>query len=165
MSKQEVNRALSHIDKLVQIVLDETAQGITDEAKRRCVTGTYKTGQVGGRLKGSISWSDESRTHMYEKKGQDTGATDSDKIGKTPSRDIRYIGTNVDYAAHVEFGTSPHKIEVKTASVLSDGSNFFGRVVNHPGTSPIPFMRPALKQARRIVKQVAKRHGISGTIK
>ena len=140
MSAKEVNSALSKLDRTVQTVLDLTAQGIADEAKRLCVVGQYTTGQVGGRLSGSISWSDESHVEMYEKGGQGTGATSSDKVDNSPNRDTRYIGTNVDYAAHVEFGTS--KVEARA------------------------YLRPAAKQGNRILKQVLSQvKGLTGSIK
>ena len=58
------------------------------------------------------------------------------------------VGTNVDYAPHVEFGTKAHTIKVKSAKVLTDGKKFFGKVVNHPGTVAQPFLRPALDNNR-----------------
>ncbi len=39
-------------------------------------------------------------------------------------------------------GTRAHSIDVVNASVLTDGVSFFGRHVNHPGTSPQDFRRP-----------------------
>ena len=77
---------------------------------------------------------------MYEKGGQGTGATSSDKVDNSPNRDTRYIGTNVDYAAHVEFGTS--KVEARA------------------------YLRPAAKQGNRILKQVLSQvKGLTGSIK
>jgi HK97 gp10 family phage protein len=58
------------------------------------------------------------------------------------------IFTDVEYAASVEFGSAPHKIEVKNASVLSDGSNFLGKEVNHPGTPAQPFLFPAYEEEK-----------------
>ena len=140
MSDKEVNSALNKLDRTVQTVLDLTAAGITKVAKDLCVVGIYKTGQVGGRLRGSISWSDESHVEMYEKDGQGTGAVESDKVGNSPNRDTRYIGTNVDYAPHVEFGTA--KVEARA------------------------YLRPAAKQGNRILKQVLSQvKGITGSIK
>ena len=40
------------------------------------------------------------------------------------------VGTNVEYAAAVEFGRAPRVIEVKHVNVLTDGENFFGRIVH-----------------------------------
>jgi HK97 gp10 family phage protein len=62
------------------------------------------------------------------------------------------IGTPADYASHVEFGTRPHKITVKDANVLSDGKNFFGKEVNHPGTRAQPFLFPAFESNKDKLK-------------
>jgi phage gpG-like protein len=59
------------------------------------------------------------------------------------------IGTNVEYAPHVEYGTKPHIITVKSAKVLTNGKSFFGKTVQHPGTAAQPFMRTALDDNRR----------------
>lgn len=56
-------------------------------------------------------------------------------------------------ARFIEFGTAPHTIKVKPVGVgaipkrgLADKERgiFFGKSVHHPGTSPHPFLRPAL---------------------
>jgi HK97 gp10 family phage protein len=56
------------------------------------------------------------------------------------------IGTNEEYAPHVEFGTSPHTITVNQANVLSDGKQIYGKEVKHPGTKAQPFLFPAYEQ-------------------
>jgi len=50
----------------------------------------------------------------------------------------RLVGTNVEYAPHVEFGTQPHAI-TPTDAEGSDG-------VDHPGTPAQPFLRPAIRE-------------------
>jgi hypothetical protein len=59
-------------------------------------------------------------------------------------------GRLVDYWADVEYGTDPHVIRVRDKKVLynAETGQFFGRVVNHPGTPAQPFMRPALYRHR-----------------
>lgn len=54
------------------------------------------------------------------------------------------VGTPVQYAAALEYGKKPQTIPIKEASILSDGVNFFGASVKHPGIAPRPFMEPAL---------------------
>lgn len=54
------------------------------------------------------------------------------------------IGTNLEYAAAVEFGTRSHAIEVRNKKVLSDMTTYYGKSVIHPGQAAQPFMRPAL---------------------
>lgn len=56
------------------------------------------------------------------------------------------VFTDVEYSTHVEFGTAPHTIEVKDAKVLSDGKQFFGTKVNHPGQQAQPFLFPAFEE-------------------
>ena len=54
------------------------------------------------------------------------------------------------YAPYVEFGTAPHVIEVKNASVLANKKTgqFFGKHVNHPGTRANPFMERIVAAAQ-----------------
>lgn len=56
------------------------------------------------------------------------------------------VSANTPYAGYVIYGTRPHIIRVKTAKVLTDGKNFFGPVVHHPGTKPNNFLQKALDQ-------------------
>jgi len=58
------------------------------------------------------------------------------------------IGTNVEYARHVEYGTSPHEIVAKNKKVLANKKKgiFFGKKVNHTGSKEQPFLRPALEK-------------------
>jgi hypothetical protein len=66
------------------------------------------------------------------------------------------IGSPVDYAPHVELGTKPHVIEPKNAKALAfkiGGELIFAKKVNHPGTEPHPFLRPAvLNNNQRIME-------------
>ena len=48
------------------------------------------------------------------------------------------------YGGYLEVGTRPHTITVKKAKVLSDGENFFGKTVYHPGMNARPYFKPAL---------------------
>lgn len=67
------------------------------------------------------------------------------------------VGTPVDYAPHVEFGTRPHKIRTKKAKVLSNGKSFFGKEVNHPGTTAQPFLMPAFdRNKKKFVNAIRK---------
>lgn len=60
---------------------------------------------------------------------------------------------DVPYAGYVEFGTTPHVIEPRNASLLrfkdSSGNFVFAKRVNHPGTQAQPFMSPAAEANRR----------------
>lgn len=72
------------------------------------------------------------------------------ELGKKEAR----VGTNVEYAQAVEFGTSPHTISIKDKKVLSDGKTFFGKTVQHPGTAPQPFLNPALETNKSNIKKI-----------
>lgn len=74
------------------------------------------------------------------------------------------VTANADYAAHVEYGTRPHVIRPKNASMLAfkiGGVTVFAKEVNHPGTAAQPFMTPAAEQVRpsfiAAVKQAVER--------
>ena len=73
--------------------------------------------------------------------------------------------TQVGYAADVEFGTRPHVIMPVRRKVLAWGGarrlsgslrtgaspEFFAKRVNHPGTRPRPYLRPAASEALKEV--------------
>lgn len=78
----------------------------------------------------------------------------SDTKGKSYSKELRTVklkdnelavGTNVEYGAAIEFGSKPHIIEIKKKKVLSNGSKFFGKRVNHPGWKGDSFLYWAFK--------------------
>lgn len=59
------------------------------------------------------------------------------------------VGTNVSYARYVELGTRPHVIRPRTRKALAwKGARHPVRKVNHPGSKPHPFLRPALRASR-----------------
>lgn len=59
------------------------------------------------------------------------------------------VGT--DHWAPTEYGSEPHIIEASGDYSLTNGSGeYYGRIVNHPGTPEQPFMRPALYKKRQI---------------
>lgn len=72
------------------------------------------------------------------------------------NRLIGVIEVNADYAAHVEFGTKAHKIVAKNKSVLANRrtGQFFGKVVNHPGTHANPFLRRAFERSYERIKDI-----------
>lgn len=69
----------------------------------------------------------------------DTGELrDSGRLGdtaRTPTSWSREIVFPVDQAVFTDAGTAPHQISVRTARVLSNGTDIFGTTVNHPGTT------------------------------
>lgn len=72
------------------------------------------------------------------------------------------------YLAHwLEFGTKPHRIVAKGKGLFFGG--LFAHAVDHPGTSPRPFMRPALDSrataavvaaAEHMKRRLATKHGL-----
>lgn len=62
-----------------------------------------------------------------------------------------------NYAAHVEFGTSPHTILPSNKKALFwPGARHPVRGVSHPGTQPQPFFRPALLALRGYLRGGAR---------
>ncbi|OKJ06822.1 HK97 gp10 family phage protein [Kitasatospora sp. CB01950] len=67
------------------------------------------------------------------------------------------VGTNVEYASDVEYGTAPHVILPKNKKALYwKGAAHPVARVNHPGTRPYPFMRPAVLRAEELLRAHAK---------
>lgn len=88
-----------------------------------------------------------------------------------------YVGTNVEYAADVEYGTHPHTITAKNAKTLrferggtparyvrtrsgkfrrkagTPGKAVFAKSVQHPGTPAQPYLEPAYRQGEKMAKQ------------
>ena len=64
------------------------------------------------------------------------------------------IGPDKDhwYAAFQEFGAVPHIVRIKSKHILSDGGDFYGREVRHPGLRKDPFVRPAIDDHEAEVK-------------
>ena len=61
------------------------------------------------------------------------------------------MGTNVSYAAPLEFGSAPHVIVPVRAKMLSwmqDGKRRFALKVNHPGNPPFRFLRGTLEETQ-----------------
>jgi phage gpG-like protein len=79
----------------------------------------------------------------------DTGRLRSSIVSRAEGsgRSVGYvIGTNVNYAAAVEYGTSPHVITPKNKRALYwPGAAHPVAKVNHPGTAAKPFLRPAIE--------------------
>ena len=81
-----------------------------------------------------------------------------------PGSTLFTLSTNVVYAIDVEFGTKPHVIipvERKALRFKLKGKEIIVRSVQHPGTRPQPFFRPALfqvknKELKKIYEEVFK---------
>jgi hypothetical protein len=62
---------------------------------------------------------------------------------------LRVGSLDCNYATDVEMGTSPHVILPRNKKALHwPGADHPVAKVNHPGTPPMPYLRPALFQRR-----------------
>ncbi len=63
------------------------------------------------------------------------------------------IQSKAKYSAYVDQGTKPHIIRVKNARVLANKrtGQFFGKVVNHPGTKAQPYFSNAIKSGEKFI--------------
>ncbi|WIC88818.1 minor capsid protein [Streptomyces phage OnionKnight] len=112
-----LRRALGGMSNDVKRAVDRTRIDVQNEARRRAPVDT-------GRLRSSI-------VSRAETSGRTAGYV---------------IGTNVNYAAAVEYGTSPHVIKpVNKRALYWPGAAHPVASVNHPGTRAQPFMRPAIE--------------------
>ncbi|MDX3074619.1 HK97 gp10 family phage protein [Streptomyces sp. MI02-7b] len=114
-----LRRVLGRMSDDVRRALVQTGVDVQNRARELCPVDT-------GRLRASI-------VHRVEGGGRSVGVV---------------IGTNVSYAADVEYGTKPHVILPKNKKALYwPGAAHPVSKVNHPGTRPRPFMRPAVELA------------------
>lgn len=72
------------------------------------------------------------------------------EIRKISSNVLRgHIGSSVNYAADVEFGTDAHTITADSAEALhwtDGGEDVFAKSVSHPGTPAQPYLGPAIEE-------------------
>ncbi|MEU0370637.1 HK97-gp10 family putative phage morphogenesis protein [Streptomyces sp. NPDC006283] len=114
-----LRRVLGGMSDDVKRAVERTRIDVQNEARRRAPVDT-------GRLRSSI-------VSRAENSGRSVGYV---------------VGTNVNYAAAVEYGTAPHVIKPLTKKALYwPGARHPVAQVNHPGTRPQPFMRPAVEMA------------------
>lgn len=95
----------------------------------------------------------EAKNKVPVDKGNLKRSIESKKKGKGEYE----VGSDLPYAAAIEYGTKRRTIRAKTKKVLaakggstkfkvnSRGYTVFGREVQHPGTRAQPFMDPAVK--------------------
>ena len=75
-----------------------------------------------------------------------TGLTRSNyRVNRTGPLEVE-VSNATSYYMMVEEDTRPHVIAVQNARVLTNGTEFFGRRVNHPGTRGKHMLRDALVQ-------------------
>lgn len=134
IGKAETKRALENIDARVQsklkIIVLDTALNIQRMSKEKCPVRKDPKAKVGGRLRGSISV--EFSNNGFAAK----------------------VGTNVYYAAFVEFGTG---VRGASSSVLYLPDSW--KYGSRPGQSAQPYLYPAFAAEkphfeRRVEKEV-----------
>jgi len=79
----------------------------------------------------------------------DTGRLENSSFSRREARDRWVVGFSAEYAKPVEFGSEPHVITPDTAEALKftvDGETVYTSKVNHPGTHPQPYLRPAVRE-------------------
>ena len=68
------------------------------------------------------------------------------------------IATTVDYASYVHEGTEPHEIRpVRAKALFWEGAEHPVKKVEHPGTSPNPFVDRAIQSAESRSEEFARR--------
>lgn len=87
------------------------------------------------------------KRNLTQNKSVDTGRLRSSVVRQEYGKFNRTVGTNVEYAAGVEFGTVPHVIRAK-GKALKTPYGFF-KQVNHPGSQAKPFLFPAAEAERQ----------------
>lgn len=71
---------------------------------------------------------------------------------------VRFV-SSAPYAAYVENGTVPHRIEPRQALALhwqSNGQDVFARYVNHPGTKANPFVKRAIEATKPVMARMLR---------
>ncbi|NUR66134.1 MAG: HK97 gp10 family phage protein [Streptomyces sp.] len=112
-----LRRVFGRMSDDVARAVDRTRIDVQNEARRRAPVDT-------GRLRSSI-------VSRVEGGGRSLGYV---------------VGSNVNYAAAVEYGTAPHVIKPKYKQALYwPGAAHPVAQVNHPGTAAQPFLRPAIE--------------------
>ncbi|NUS27528.1 MAG: HK97 gp10 family phage protein [Streptomyces sp.] len=112
-----LRRVVGRMSDDVARAVDRTRIDVQNEARRRAPVDT-------GRLRSSI-------VSRAEGGGRSLGYM---------------VGSNVNYAAAVEYGTAPHVIKPKYKQALYwPGAAHPVAQVNHPGTAAQPFLRPAIE--------------------
>lgn len=112
--------------------------------------------------RGVESTSEEARDDAEVNAPRDTGelAESITLLAKIRALE-RTIVVLADHGPHVEYGTSAHIIRPQEAQALrfrsSTGETVFAAHVEHPGTTPQPYLRPALNANQRTLEREIKR--------
>jgi hypothetical protein len=140
-------------EKYAMKALTETAIEATTEMRLSCPVVT-------NRLRSSIHYeTPATKSFTYRDR---KGKTHNGKFNENIGGIVVMVGSNVEYAEDVNYGTKPHKIKVKNAKVLAGrvavsqniatrkvkyGMMYFGKEVNHPGTKGVHFFEKGYNKA------------------
>ncbi|MGE4297036.1 MAG: HK97-gp10 family putative phage morphogenesis protein [Desulfovibrionaceae bacterium] len=85
------------------------------------------------------------------------------KVRKRTGKFVRIydVGPTVRYGHLVEYGTAPHVIKVRKALAMGKDGRF-GKVVEHPGSAPRPFLRPAFDSATTDIIETMRKKMAAG---
>lgn len=100
--KDYSKEVLAAIERASEAGLVACAMAVEASAARLCPVDT-------GRLRGSITWVTQGKQNKAK-----APAKQNDGVQSIPPSGVAYVGTNVEYAAHVEFGTKNTKGEPKS---------------------------------------------------
>jgi len=99
-----------------------------------------------GRLRGSITYATSKRRSRTRRP-----AKSRDGVSRPRGENTAYVGTNVEYAQHVEYGTRPHEINAPVYISKKVGWRY---IKMHPGTKAQSFMRKALDNKRKAIVRI-----------
>jgi len=155
-------------------VVDLTIKGVPELIAKmnQLPTQVQKKILVGATTAAAIEFQEEARSLVPKRTSQLERAIRVVKgEGRTPNivgAKVVLRGKHAYLGKWMEWGTVAHLIETKTKKTLWDGNRAYGRRVQHPGTRPRPFMRPAvdnkMAEAIEVVHRFLERHLAWGDI-
>lgn len=95
--KDYSKEVIAAIERASEAGLVACAMAVEASAALNCPVDT-------GRLRGSITWVTQGKQNKAK-----SPAKQADGVQSIPPAGVAYVGTNVEYAAHVEFGTKKMK--------------------------------------------------------
>lgn len=137
-------------DAICQKALPAIGRMLEDTAVVLCPVDT-------GRLRGSITYATK-----FKKDRPRGEAKQNDAVTQPTSKYKCYVGTNVEYAPYVEYGTGPHVVGGPVDLTIRGKHIGWRYIGQHPGTQAQSFLRKALDygadKARDIFKRAIQRH-------
>lgn len=129
--------------------LTESLANVPDKLRDKILRGAMRAG--------AKAVLDEARRQVPVDTGQlQKGLRISTRLkGDNVVASVKAGGPHGHLANWIEHGTAAHEIMAKDGGVLLINGESFATAVQHPGTNPRPFMRPALEaKATEAVREV-----------